>query len=238
MKLRKILAVVLAMALLCATFAACGNDAGTSTSSGTTSSTSSSGESKTETASTGDVTLNLRNAMEPTSLNTLLATYAYDFQVINALYECLYELDENDVPQPAAAESVDISEDKLVYTFHLRQDGTWSNGDPVTANDFAFAWQQALTPEVASNYAYMLFFIHNAEPFLKGEVTWEEVGVKVIDDYTLEVTLDDPLPYANNLFSFKTLAPINQKFYEEVGADTPQWAGPVWPGWCEASVWL
>ena len=219
MKLRKILAVVLAMALLCATFAACGNDAGTSTSSGTTSSTSSSGESKTETASTGDVTLNLRNAMEPTSLNTLLATYAYDFQVINALYECLYELDENDVPQPAAAESVDISEDKLVYTFHLRQDGTWSNGDPVTANDFAFAWQQALTPEVASNYAYMLFFIHNAEPFLKGEVTWEEVGVKVIDDYTLEVTLDNPLPYANNLFSFKTLAPINQKFYEEVGAD-------------------
>ena len=140
MKLRKILAVVLAMALLCATFAACGNDAGTSTSSGTTSSTSSSGESKTETASTGDVTLNLRNAMEPTSLNTLLATYAYDFQVINALYECLYELDENDVPQPAAAESVDISEDKLVYTFHLRQDGTWSNGDPVTANDFACAF--------------------------------------------------------------------------------------------------
>ena len=222
MKLRKILAVVLALALVCATFGACGNDAGTSGSSGTTSTTSETGEESTgeaETGSTGNTSLNLRNAMEPTSLNTLLATYAYDFQVIHALYECLYELDENDVPQLAAAESVDISEDKLVYTFHLREDGTWSNGDKVTANDFAFAWQQALNPDVASSYAYMLFFIHNAEAYLEGTCEWEDVGVKVIDEMTLEVTLDNPLPYATNLFAFKTLAPINQKFYEEVGAD-------------------
>ena len=154
MKLRKILAVVLALALVCATFGACGNDAGTSPTRGTTSTTSETGEESTgeaETGSTGNTSLTLRNAMEPTSLNTLLATYAYDFQVINALFECLYELDENDVPQLAAAESVDISEDKLVYTFHLREDGTWSNGDKVTAIEFAFAWQQALNPDVASS---------------------------------------------------------------------------------------
>ena len=197
---------------------------GTSSSAGTSSTASDSGDSSAaeegETATGGSGgTLNMRNTMEPTSLNTLLATYAYDFTPINAMIECLYRDDENDVPQPAGAETVDISDDKLVYTFHLREDATWSNGDPVVATDYEFAWQQALNPKVASDYAYMLYFIHNAEPYFNGEVEWSEVGVKVIDDHTLEVTLDNPLPYATDLFAFPTLAPINQKFYEEVGAD-------------------
>ena len=224
MKFRKILAMVMALALLCATFTACGDTSGTSSSAGTSSTASDSGDSSAaeegETATGGSGgTLNMRNTMEPTSLNTLLATYAYDFTPINAMIECLYRDDENDVPQPAGAETVDISDDKLVYTFHLREDATWSNGDPVVATDYEFAWQQALNPEVASDYAYMLYFIHNAEPYFNGEVEWSEVGVKVIDDHTLEVTLDNPLPYATDLFAFPTLAPINQKFYEEVGAD-------------------
>lgn len=224
MKFRKILAMVMALALLCATFAACGDTSGTSSSAGTSSAASDSGDSsaaeegETTTGGSGG-TLNMRNTMEPTSLNTLLATYAYDFTPINAMIECLYRDDENDVPQPAGAETVDISDDKLVYTFHLREDATWSNGDPVVATDYEFAWQQALNPKVASDYAYMLYFIHNAQPYFNGEVEWSEVGVKVIDDYTLEVTLDNPLPYATDLFAFPTLAPINQKFYEEVGAD-------------------
>lgn len=224
MKFRKILAMVMALALLCATFAACGDTSGTSSSAGTSSAASDSGDSSAaeegETATGGSGgTLNMRNTMEPTSLNTLLATYAYDFTPINAMIECLYRDDENDVPQPAGAETVDISDDKLVYTFHLREDATWSNGDPVVATDYEFAWQQALNPKVASDYAYMLYFIHNAEPYFNGKVEWSEVGVKVIDEYTLEVTLDNPLPYATDLFAFPTLAPINQKFYEEVGAD-------------------
>ena len=224
MKFRKILAMVMALALLCATFAACGDTSGTSSSAGTSSAASDSGDSSAaeegETATGGSGgPRNMRNTMEPTSLNTLLATYAYDFTPINAMIECLYRDDENDVPQPAGAETVDISDDKLVYTFHLREDATWSNGDPVVATDYEFAWQQALNPKVASDYAYMLYFIHNAEPYFNGEVEWSEVGVKVIDDHTLEVTLDNPLPYATDLFAFPTLAPINQKFYEEVGAD-------------------
>lgn len=224
MKLRKILAMVMALALLCATFTACGDTSGTSSSAGTSSTASETGDSSAaeegETATGGSGgTLNMRNTMEPTSLNTLLATYAYDFTPINAMIECLYRDDENDVPQPAGAETVDISDDKLVYTFHLREDATWSNGDPVVATDYEFAWQQALNPKVASDYAYMLYFIHNAQPYFNGEVEWSEVGVKVIDEYTLEVTLDNPLPYATDLFAFPTLAPINQKFYEEVGAD-------------------
>ena len=206
MKLRKMLALVLALALLCATLTACGNDSGTSsTASGSTTSEAESGE----TASSGDQNMDNYINMEPTSLNTLLATYAADFNVLRALYENLMELDENDVAQPAAAEKVDISEDGLVYTFTMRDDGVWSNGDPVTADDFVFAWKQALDPKVASDYAYMLFFIKNAEAYLNyqgyaldpaaweeanpdeeppAETTWEDVGVKLLDEKTIEVT--------------------------------------------------
>ncbi len=240
MKLKKILAVVLAMALLCMTFAACGDSSGSSSSSAAStgsesSATSEAGESSTAdeggSAAAGEVTLftpktvdasknlNIRIGMEPTGLNSLLSTYANEFTILRHIYENLYVLDENNVPQLGAAESVDISDDETVYTFHLREDGVWTNGDPVTANDFAFAWQQALSPDVASDYAYMLFFIKNAEPYLNGECEWEDVGIKVIDDLTLEVTLERAIAYAPHMFTFGTLAPINQSFYETVGAD-------------------
>lgn len=240
MKLKKILAVVLAMALLCMTFAACGDSSGSSSSSAAStgsesSATSEAGESSTAdeggSAAAGEVTLftpktvdasknlNIRIGMEPTGLNSLLSTYANEFTILRHIYENLYVLDENNVPQLGAAESVDISDDETVYTFHLREDGVWTNGDPVTANDFAFAWQQALNPDVASDYAYMLFFIKNAESYLNGECEWEDVGIKVIDDLTLEVTLERAVPYAPHMFTFGTLAPINQSFYETVGAD-------------------
>ena len=203
MKLRKILVVVLALALLCTTLAACGNDSGSSNSSGSNSSSAETGD--TATGPSGG-TLNLRSTMEPTSLNSLLATYAYDFTPMQAMIECLYRDDENDIPQPAAAESVDISEDGLTYTFHLREDAVWSNGDPVVATDFEFAWKQALNPEVAASYGYILYMLENAEAYfnyesyvfkpdawveanpdkeIPAEVTWEDVGVKVIDEYTL-----------------------------------------------------
>ena len=136
------------------------------------------------------------------------------------MYENLVTLDDDDNTVPGAAESWDYDEDTLTYTFHLRKDGVWTNGDPVTAKDFEFAWSQALNPDVASDYAYFLYFIKNAEKYFNGEVTWDEVGVKVVDDYTLEVTMEQPTPYALFLFSFGTLAPINQRFYEAVGADS------------------
>ena len=157
--------------------------------------------------------------MEPTGLNTLTSTYSIEFALFKHMYENLVTLDDDDNTAPGAAESWDYDEDTLTYTFHLRKDGVWTNGDPVTAKDFEFAWSQALNPDVASDYAYFLYFIKNAEKYFNGEVTWDEVGVKVVDDYTLEVTLEQPTPYALFLFSFGTLAPINQRFYEAVGAD-------------------
>ena len=238
MKLKKVLALVLSAALVVSAFAGCGgNSSKTSTESITASessaeSTESTASGDSTPAASGDATatftpktvdaaktISLNAGMEPTGLNTLTSTYAIEFSLFKHMYENLVTLDDDDNTVPGAAESWDYDEDTLTYTFHLRKDGVWTNGDPVTAKDFEFAWSQALNPDVASDYAYFLYFIKNAEKYFNGEVTWDEVGVKVVDDYTLEVTLEQPTPYALFLFSFGTLAPINQRFYEAVGAD-------------------
>lgn len=238
MKLKKVLALVLSAALVVSAFAGCGGNS-SKTSTESIAASESSAESTESTASgdstpaaSGDATatftpktvdaaktISLNAGMEPTGLNTLTSTYAIEFSLFMHMYENLVTLDDDDNTVPGAAESWDYDEDTLTYTFHLRKDGVWTNGDPVTAKDFEFAWSQALNPDVASDYAYFLYFIKNAEKYFNGEVTWDEVGVKVVDDYTLEVTMEQPTPYALFLFSFGTLAPINQRFYEAVGAD-------------------
>lgn len=240
MKLKKVLALVLSAALVVSAFAGCGGNSSSSTASTESSTASESSAESTESTASGDSTpaasgdataiftpktvdaaktISLNAGMEPTGLNTLTSTYSIEFSLFEHMYENLVTLDDDDNTVPGAAESWDYDEDTLTYTFHLRKDGVWTNGDPVTAKDFEFAWSQALNPDVASDYAYFLYFIKNAEKYFNGEVTWDEVGVKVVDDYTLEVTLEQPTPYALFLFSFGTLAPINQRFYEAVGAD-------------------
>lgn len=240
MKLKKVLALVLSAALVVSAFAGCGGKSSSSTTSTESIAASESSAESTESTASGDSTpaasgdataiftpktvdaaktISLNAGMEPTGLNTLTSTYAIEFSLFEHMYENLVTLDDDDNTVPGAAESWDYDEDTLTYTFHLRKDGVWTNGDPVTAKDFEFAWSQALNPDVASDYAYFLYFIKNAEKYFNGEVTWDEVGVKVVDDYTLEVTLEQPTPYALFLFSFGTLAPINQRFYEAVGAD-------------------
>lgn len=240
MKLKKVLALVLSAALVVSAFAGCGGNSSSSTTSTESIAASESSAESTESTASGDSTpaasgdataiftpktvdaaktISLNAGMEPTGLNTLTSTYSIEFALFKHMYENLVTLDDDDNTVPGAAESWDYDEDTLTYTFHLRKDGVWTNGDPVTAKDFEFAWSQALNPDVASDYAYFLYFIKNAEKYFNGEVAWDEVGVKVVDDYTLEVTLEQPTPYALFLFSFGTLAPINQRFYEAVGAD-------------------
>lgn len=240
MKLKKVLALVLSAALVVSAFAGCGGNSSSSTTSTESIAASESSAESTESTASGDSTpaasgdataiftpktvdaaktISLNAVMEPTGLNTLTSTYAIEFSLFKHMYENLVTLDDDDNTVPGAAESWDYDEDTLTYTFHLRKDGVWTNGDPVTAKDFEFAWSQALNPDVASDYAYFLYFIKNAEKYFNGEVAWDEVGVKVVDDYTLEVTMEQPTPYALFLFSFGTLAPINQRFYEAVGAD-------------------
>lgn len=214
MKLKKLLALVMVMALAVTTFAGCGTTTGQTTSDGTGSASTGAYPG---TAEAGSITLNLGS--EPPELNTLTETYSHCFTVTRHIIENLVMLDEKDQPIPGVAESWDISDDQLTYTFHLRDGMKWTNGEPVTANDFTYAWEQLITPATGSEYAYFAFVMKNAEKFYNGECGIEDVGFKAIDDLTLEVTLEHPTPYLLSMMAFGSLAPVNQKFYEEVGAD-------------------
>ena len=154
------------------------------------------------------------------SLDPQIATDGTSFEVIAGYTDGLTQMDAEGGAIPAIAESWDISDDGTVYTFHLRDDAVWSNGDPVTAADFVFGWQRAVDPANASEYSYMLSDIGqvvNAAEIIAGEKDVSELGVKAVDDKTLEVTLNVPVSYFLSLMYFPTYYPVNQAFYESVG---------------------
>ena len=154
------------------------------------------------------------------SLDPQQATDGTSFEVIADYTDGLMQMDADGQAVNAIAESYDISDDGLTYTFHLRADANWSNGDPVTANDFVFAWQRAVDPEIASEYSYMLSDIGqivNAQEIIDGTKDKSELGVTAVDDKTLEVKLNVPVSYFLSLMYFPTFYPVNQAFYESVG---------------------
>ena len=174
------------------------------------------------TAEEGPKEISLVVASEPPSLHPQLATDSTSSAILKNIFEGLTSIKDGEVIN-AAAQNIEISEDKLTYTFTLR-DATWSNGDPVTAEDFAYAWQFALNPENASEYASILYPIKGAQAYNLGEGTAEELGIKVVDEKTLEVTLENPTPYFLELTAFKTYFPIhkataeaNEKWYTNAG---------------------
>jgi oligopeptide transport system substrate-binding protein len=132
----------------------------------------------------------------------------------------LYRLDPNSKPFPDMAEGVDISEDGLNYTFTLRDGIKWSNGDPVTSEDFKYAWLRALDPKTASLYAYIIStFVKGADEYNTGNGSPDDVAIETPDDKTLKVTLLAPAPYWLGLTSFFTYLPQQQKFVEQQGDD-------------------
>lgn len=138
-------------------------------------------------------------------------------ELVNSLTgEGLIRDGEGGKPAPGVAEKWDVSEDGLVWTFHLRKNAKWSNGDPITAKDFKAGWTRALAPQTASEYAKMVYPIKNAEKFNKGELKAEDLGIEVVDDYTLKVTLEAPLPYFESMVRIFTYLPLNEKFYDKV----------------------
>src|SRR5699024_4312137 len=114
--------------------------------------------------------------------------------VSKQMFDGLMRTGEDGDPEKSLAKEVEISEDKLTYTFTLR-DSKWSNGDPVTAQDFKYAWLRILNPETGSNDANELYFIKNAEAYFKGDGEREDVGIETPDDNTLKVTLERPTAY-------------------------------------------
>ena len=165
-------------------------------------------------------TLHWGNGTEPQSLDPHIATGVPEHHIITALMEGLILKDsETLAPKPGAAESWTISDDGRIYTFKLRENARWSNGDPHNAHDYVWSWWRALQPALGNLYAYMYFSIENAQEYYEGTVTdFDQVGVKALDDYTLQVTLSNPTPYFLQLLDHYSLYPVHRATVEKFGA--------------------
>ena len=221
MNMKRIVALVLAMVMVLG-LAACGG----SSAPAATAAPAAAGDAApadTAAAADGDKVLNVMVEVEVESLDPQVATDGTSFEVIANYTDGLTQMDADGAAIPAIAESWDVSEDGTVYTFHLRQDANWSNGEPVTADDFIFAWQRAVDPALASEYSYMFSQIgqvKNAAAIIAGEMDKSELGVKAIDSKTLEVTLEVPVSYFLSLMYFPTFYPVNQAFFEGLADGT------------------
>lgn len=162
-------------------------------------------------------TLNLMTLSEPPNLDSAKSTDTESFKILNNTMEGLYRTGKDGNPVLGmAAEEPTVSEDKKTYTFKIR-DAKWSDGKAVTAHDFEYAWKRALDPKTASEYAYILYPVLNAEKFNTGKGTADEVGVKALDEKTLEVKLEAPIPYFKDMLGFPTYLPQRQDIVEKFG---------------------
>lgn len=162
-----------------------------------------------------DKVLNLATSSDIPSLDVSKSTDQESFQTMNTTMEGLTRIDAEGKVKPGVAESWKTSEDGLTWTFKLRDNSKWSNGDPVTAKDFEYSWKRTINPETASEYGYIMADIAGATEAADKGV--DGVGVKAIDDKTLEVKLTRPVSYFAEMMSFEVFFPQNQKFVESCG---------------------
>jgi len=169
-----------------------------------------------------DGVLHFGNGTNIQTTDPHIATGLPEHHVITSIFEGLvtknpYTLE----PEPGVAESWDISSDGLTYTFYLRENALWSNGDLITAEDFRWSWERALTPELAAQNSYMLYPILNAEAFNTGEISdFSQVGIKVISDLVLEVQLRAPTPFFLQLMDHYITYPVHRETVESFGLYT------------------
>lgn len=164
--------------------------------------------------------LRTNNSSEPGSLDPALAQGTHESWVLDHTFEGLMKKDQDGNLVPGMAKEYKLEDDGVTYTFTLRDDIKWSNGDPVTAHDFEFSWKRVLDADLGSTYAYQLYYLKNGEAYNTGEATVDDVGVKALDDKTLEVVLETPAPYFVELTGFYTLFPVNKAVVEA----NPDWA--------------
>ncbi len=166
-------------------------------------------------------TISLILSQEPPQLDSTLATDMVSNMVLGHVMEGLLRYDESNALVPGIAERWDIRENGA--TFWIRDSARWSNGDPVTAADFVFAWRKSVDPANASEYAFILFPIKNAEAINTGKLPKEELGVRATDERTLEVTFERPIAFFDKLVAFSTFSPVQEAFYNQAngryGAD-------------------
>ncbi|GAB4352718.1 MAG: peptide ABC transporter substrate-binding protein [Oricola sp.] len=159
------------------------------------------------------------NDGDPETLDQHKTSTVVEARILRDLYEGLVVYDASGKIIPGAAESWQVSDDGLVYTFKLRDDARWSNGDPVVAGDFVFSLQRIMTPDTGAKYANILYPIRNAEAINKGEMDPGELGVKALDEHTLEITLAQPTPFFLELLTHQTALPVNPAAVKEHGSD-------------------
>jgi len=166
-------------------------------------------------AATNNFRINL--STEPPTLDPAQATDQISYTILNAIYEGLAIVDEQGNIQPGVAEKWDISDDRLTYTFHLRKDATWNNGDAITAQDFEYSWKRVLDPNLEpkpSQYAYSFYYIKGAEAYNTGEGAVEDVAIQATDEHTLVVTLDSPVTFFGSLLSTPIYLPVHSSVKE------------------------
>ncbi len=173
----------------------------------------------TTTGAFAEVVFNRGNSADPESLDPHKTSTVYEAHILRDLFLGLTTEDAKSEVIPGAAESWTVSDDKKVYTFKLRAGATWSDGSPVTAQDFVFAWQRVVDPATAAEYAYMLAPVVNAEDVTAGKKKPDELGVKAVDDSTFEVTLNAPTPYFLEMLTHQATYPVNKANIEKFGAD-------------------
>ncbi|MGX6441752.1 peptide ABC transporter substrate-binding protein [Neobacillus sp. K501] len=155
--------------------------------------------------------LYLNNSVEPTSFDPPIGFDAVSWNALNNLMEGLTRLDDTHEPKAATAKDWDVSEDGKTYTFHIREEAKWSNGDDLTAGDFVYAWKRLLDPNTASSAAFLGYFIEGGEAYNTGAGTADDVKVKAVDDKTFEVTLTSPQAYFLSVIANPAFFPINEK---------------------------
>lgn len=152
---------------------------------------------------------------EPETLDPNMNNYASSSNVLLNLFTGLYQYSaDGSGVEPACAESYTVSDDGLTYTFKLKEGLKWSDGSPLTAADFEYSWKRELKQETASTAAWQLYYIKNGEAYNNGQCEADEVGVKAIDDTTLEVVLNNPTPYFVNLTAANNFAPVKKEAVE------------------------
>lgn len=165
-----------------------------------------------------EITLNAMS--EPPSLDPALASDTTSGWVIDHLFEGLYTKNQKGEPVLGAASDVKVSEDGKTYTFTIRDDAKWSDGDPVTAQDFEYAWKRVLDPKTGSPFAFYMYYIKGAEEYNKGKGSADQVGIKALDDKTLQIELNAPLSYFDKLLTMWTFYPVKKSLVES----NPKWA--------------
>jgi oligopeptide transport system substrate-binding protein len=160
---------------------------------------------------------------EPETLDPTLNIYSRSSIVLQNLFRGLYKLDQNGKPVPAIAQSCTIDTTGKVYLFKINPNAKWSDGKPVTAQDFEYSWKRVLDPKTASGAAFYLYYIKNGKAYNEGKAKAEDVGIKVIDDKTLEVTLENPTPYFLELLCVTAYFPVRKDVVEgkEVWTKSP-----------------